>query len=126
MYNFNVWLAWILGVDQYIIQVYNNKDIQLFSQNLINIFLKGSQNIRKAKKHDLVFEISILDPESCFLFIIFTNFYLIIGISKIQLGKSPYLAKLIQQLVNQKQQILIFYGNIIKILIIHTKAKVSI
>ena len=50
----------------------------------------------------------------------------IIGIGEIQLGKSLGLAKPIQQLANQKQQILVFDGDIIKTSIIHTKAEVSI
>ena len=54
------------------------------------------------------------------------NSYLIIGIGEIQLSESFCLAKPIQQLVNQKKRILIFDGDIVKILIIHTKAKASI
>ena len=125
-YGLNVQLVQIFSIDQYIIQVYNNNNIQLFSQNLMNVFLKSSQSMKKAKKHDLIFEMFISDLKSCFLFIIFPNSYPIIGIGKTQLDKSLYLAKPIQQLANQRQQILVFDGNIIKTPIIYTKAEVFI
>ena len=35
--------------------------MKLFNKNLINIVLKYKQKIRKAKKHNLIFEIIILD-----------------------------------------------------------------
>ena len=88
--------------------------------------MKDSRSFRKAKKHDLIFEVSILSLENGFYFIIFTNFHLIIGIDEIQLGESFYLTELIQRFANQRQQILIFDDNIIKILIIYTKTKASI
>ena len=45
--------------------------------------------------------------ESIFLFITFTNSYLMIGVSEIQLGEALSPAKPIQKLANQKQKILI-------------------
>ena len=41
-------------------------------------------------------KIIILDSKSCFLFITFTNFYLIINISKIKFNKSFNLIKAIK------------------------------
>ena len=38
-------LAWILGIDKDIIQINNNKDIKLLSQDYINITLKARQSI---------------------------------------------------------------------------------
>ena len=45
--------------------------------------LECSRSIKKAKKDNLVFEIAILGLESYFLFIIFTNPYLMIDINEI-------------------------------------------
>ena len=59
-------------------QIYNNKNIKFFYKDLINVSLKHSQNIKNAKKHDLVFKIIISGLKSRFLFIIFINFYFII------------------------------------------------
>ena len=80
----------MIGLNLYCRSVYHlsidNKDIQLFSQNLINVSLEYSQSIRKAIRHNLVFEIAILDLESGFPLITFTNPHSMIGIGKIQLG----------------------------------------
>ena len=88
--------------------------------------MEDSRSIRKAKRHDLIFKVSISGPKSCLLFITFTNPHSIIGIGEIQLDESLCPTKPIQQLANQRQRILIFDGNIVKTLIIHTKAEASI
>ena len=49
-----------------------------------------------------------------------------ISIGEIQLGKSSWLAKPIQQLANQRQWISVFDGYIVETPIIHTKAEASI
>ena len=46
MYGLNMRLSRVFDIDQDIIQIYNDKDIQLFSQYLINISLKDSQDIK--------------------------------------------------------------------------------
>ena len=125
-YGLNVRLSRVLSVDQYVIQIYNKKNIQLFSQNLVNVSLEGGRSIRKAKKHDLIFEITIPSLECRLPFIAFTNPYTIIDIGKIQLGKSFCPTELIQRLANQRQWISVFDSNIIEALIIHAKAEASI
>ena len=72
-YNLNMRLSGIFDINQDIIQVYNNKDIKLLSQYLINVFLEGGWSIRYAKKHDLIFEMTVSSFERYFLFIVFTN-----------------------------------------------------
>ena len=44
-YDLNVRLSEVFNINQDIIQIYNNKDIKLFSQYFINISLKDSQGI---------------------------------------------------------------------------------
>ena len=78
-----MWLAWIFGIDQNVIQIHNKKNIQLFSQNHIDVFLEGGWSIKMTKKYDLIFEIAILDLESSLSFITPMNLYLMIGIGEI-------------------------------------------
>ena len=82
-----MWLAKVLGINQDIIQIYHNKNIKLFSKNLVDIALKTSECIEKAKGHHLVFKITISGAESHLPLVTFSNSYLIIGTSEIQLGK---------------------------------------
>ena len=68
----------------------------------------------------------ISDLENYLPFITFTNPYPIISIGEIQLNESLYLAKLIQQLANQRQWISVFDDDIVKTPIIHVKTKAFI
>ena len=38
-------LAWIFDIDKNVIQINNNKDVQFFNQNLIDITLEARQSI---------------------------------------------------------------------------------
>ena len=44
-YGLNVGLSGVFGINQDIIQVYNDKNVQLFSQYLVNVSLKGGWSI---------------------------------------------------------------------------------
>lgn len=50
----------------------------------------------------------------------FANFHLVIYINKIELNKLSSLAQLIEKLTNQRQQILIFYCEVVEDLIVDT------
>ena len=78
-YSFNMWLAWILTIDQYIIQIYDNKDNSFFSQNLVDICREDVQGNKEAKKHVLILKVAISGPKSSLSFITFTNLHLMIG-----------------------------------------------
>lgn len=45
-----VWLASVFSIDQDIIQIYNNKDVKLFSKIFIYIALKTGQSIGQSEK----------------------------------------------------------------------------
>ena len=79
-YGLNVRLAWIVGINQNVIQIHDNKNIQLFSQNLIDVSLEGSRSVRKIKKHDMIFEMTISSLDRRLLFVAFMNSHPIIGI----------------------------------------------
>ena len=87
----------------------------------MDIFLKNSQNIKKAKKLDMIFKIAILDLKNWFLFITFTNPHLMISICQIKLYKLFYPIKLIKRFFNKWERISIFDNQIIQAFIINTK-----
>ena len=80
-------LSYIFSIDQDIVQVHYNKNIKLFSKNLINIALKTSGCVGKAKEHHLVLEVAVFDAESRLLLVTLSNSHSMIGTNKIQLGK---------------------------------------
>lgn len=65
--------------NQNIFQIYDDKNIKFFNKNLIDIIMKTSWSIRKSKEYDLVLEMAISSLKSSFLFIVFSNFHLIIS-----------------------------------------------
>lgn len=80
-------LASFFNINQDIIQIKNNKDIKLFSKNIVNVSLEASWNVRQTKKHHLIFKVTIPNVKCCLLLITFLNFYLMISISQVQLSK---------------------------------------
>ena len=78
-YGLSIRLSRILSIDQYVIQIYNNENILLFSQNLVDVSLEGDWSIKKAIRHDLILKIPILGPKRCLPLIAFINPYSMIG-----------------------------------------------
>ena len=75
--GFDVGLVNIFSSYQIDININNNKNIEFFCKNFVDIFLKAGKSISKTKKYKLIFEIVILYLENYFLFITILNFYLI-------------------------------------------------
>ena len=82
-----MWLTRIFGIDQNVIQIHHNKDIKLFSKNLINVALKIGWYIEKAKRYDLVLKVAVSGMESHHPLVAFLDSHPMISISEIQLGK---------------------------------------
>ena len=62
-------LAWVFAVDEDVIVVNNDKDIEFFDWNLVNIALEAGQCIRQPQRYYLVLEMAVSSPESRFPFI---------------------------------------------------------
>ena len=77
----------ILSINKNIVQVYNNKNVELFRQDFVYITLENGRYISQFKKNYLVFEAAIANLENYFLFIAFSNFHPMINIGKIKLGE---------------------------------------
>lgn len=80
VYDFHVWLAKVFSVDQDIVQIYDHKDVKLFGEDLIDIALEASWSIRKSKRYDLILKMAVSGLKNSFLFIVFLNSHLMIGI----------------------------------------------
>ena len=81
--GFDVSLPWIFGIDKNIIQIYNDKDIELLSKNLIDIVLEAFQCISQTERHYLVLKMTLSSLEGCFSFVTFFDPHLVIGTSQI-------------------------------------------
>ena len=76
------------GINNNIIKINNDKNIELFSHNLVNITLKASQCIEKPKMHYLILKMVILSLKSRFLFIALFNPPPMVYTCEIKLNKS--------------------------------------
>ena len=74
-------------IDKDVIEVHYHKNVKFFCQDLVDIALERSQYVGQSKKHYLVLKMAIAGFESRFLFIVFPNPHLIIGICQIKLDK---------------------------------------
>ena len=85
--NIDVALRLVLGIDENIISINDDKNIKLFGQDLIDITLKAGQYVEEPKMHYLVLEVAISSPEGRFLFIVLVYPHPMISTSEIDLDK---------------------------------------
>ena len=102
MHCLDVAFALIFGVDEDIIQIYNDKDIELFRENFIDIALEYCRSVGQSEKHYLILEVAVSGPESSLPLISFTNSHLVIGTGEVKLGKPSCLFQSIQRLPDQR------------------------
>ena len=74
-------LALVLSINEDIIQIYNNINIEIFGQDLIDVSLKAGRNIQKAKKYYLILKVAITSLKGRFLLIAFFYSYLVVSVS---------------------------------------------
>ena len=89
MHCLDVAFALIFGIDEDIIQIYNDKDIELFRKDIIDISLECCQSNSQSKKHYLIFEVTISGPENSLPLISFANSHPVMGTGEVELGKPP-------------------------------------
>ena len=80
-------LAWVLGVDEDVIKVNNDKDIEFLGQDLVNIALKAGRCVGQPKRHYLILKVTVSSPESRFPFIALFYPHLIISTREVELGE---------------------------------------
>ena len=76
----------IINIDEDIVLIYNDKNAEFFSKDIIDVFLKVCRYIDQVKKYHLVFKLAISYLEYRFLFVSFANSHLMVYTSKVKLG----------------------------------------
>ena len=122
----NMSLTCVLCIDEDVVQVDNDEDIQLVGHKFVDITLEAGRYIEETKKHNLVLEMTVSSSKSCFLFITFLDFYLMIGTDEIQLGKLLCTSQSIKRFTDEWERIPILNGEVIKISVVNTKSKAPI
>ena len=83
----NVRLAWVLGIEEDVIKVNNNKYIKFLGQDLVNIALEAGQCVRQPKRYYLILEVAVSSLESRFLFIALFYPYLMVSTYEVKLSE---------------------------------------
>ena len=91
MYCLDVAFSLVFGIDEDIIQIHNDKNIEFFRKDLINVVLECCWSIGQSKKYHLILKVAISGPESSFPLIFFPNSYPLIGTSEVELRELPCL-----------------------------------
>ncbi len=73
--------AFAFSVDEDVIKVHYHENIELLCQNLVDVTIKSAWYVGQSKRHHLILEMTIAGPEDCFLFIVFSDLYSMVGIS---------------------------------------------
>ena len=85
--SINMSLAWVLGVDEDVIEVNNDENIKFLGQDLVNIALEAGRCVEQPKKHYLVLEIAVSSLESRLPFIALFYPYPLVSIFEVELGE---------------------------------------
>ena len=83
-------LAWVLGIDEGVIEINNDEDIEFLSQDLVNIALEAGRCVRQPKKRYLILEVAVLCLENRFPFIALFYPHLMVSTCEVELGEFIY------------------------------------
>ena len=76
-------LTWILGVNQDVLLVDDDKDVKLLGQDFIDVALEGGRSIGETKRHNLVLKVTIPGLKSRLLLITFSYLHSMIFVRQI-------------------------------------------
>ncbi len=83
-----VLFAFVLGVNEDVIEVYYDENVKLLCQDFVDVALKRGRYIGQSKRHNLIFEVTIAGSEGRLPFIAFPDPHLMVGIGQIELGET--------------------------------------
>lgn len=106
-HRLHVLLARVFGIDQNIIQIYDNEDVELLSEDLVDVTLETGL-------------------KGGLSFIALSNSHTMVDGGQAQLGETPSSAKAVQGLTNQKQQIPILDSQVVEASVINRQLGATI
>jgi len=116
----------ILGVDQNVIQIDYHPHIQHVRKNAIDKALERSCSIGKSERHNKPFIGAVASAEGSFPFITQSDADQMVYMSEIDLGIDGRAAGRIKEVRDEQKQIMIFFGDFIETMEVHTKTEQSI
>ena len=86
-YYLNITFSLVFGVDENIIQIYNDKDMEFFRKDFIKVALEYCRSVGQSKRHHLIFKVAVSSPKSSLPLIFFANSHLVVSTGEVELDK---------------------------------------
>ncbi len=86
--SLDVLFAFILSIDEDVIEVHYNENVELLCQKIVNVALEYGRCVDQSTRYYLVLEMAITGPEDRLPFVSFPNSHSMVGIGQIELGKT--------------------------------------
>ena len=115
-----------LRIDQYVVEVYDNKDVEEFPENVVDKRLPRRWCISKTERHNQIFVMSETGSKSRLPFIAFRDTYLIVRAGNIKLAELLCTLESILQLSDQGQRVAILDSHVVQASVVDTEPKGSI
>jgi hypothetical protein len=109
----------VLSAKQYIIDEHYDERVQILHKDLVHPIHKVGQIISQSKRHHHILAHTIPQNEGSLWKVTFLYIQLILSRSKIDLREHIHTMEVIKQTINPRQQVFVFYGNLIQSTIIH-------
>ena len=113
-------LLFCLGINKYVVYEDHNELIQIVHEDLIHEVHEITGSICQTEGHYGVLKQSVTGGESGLKDIRVSNLKLMISRPKVNLGENSGSVHLIKQIFNLGKMVLILYGYIIQLAVIHT------
>ena len=119
-YGCNVIIPIIINVNEDVIQIHDDKDIELFSKDLVDVSLEAYWCVCQTERYHLVLKVAVSSPERSLPLVPLADSHSMIGTSEVELGESFSSSQPIQRLPNQRQRVPVFDREVVEASIIDT------
>ena len=119
-YGCDVTIPIIISVNEDVIQIYDDKDVELLSKDLVDVFLEACWCVCQTERHHLVLKVAVSSPERGLLLVPLADSHSMVGTSEVELGESFSSSQPIQRLPNQRQRVPVFDREVVEVSVIDT------
>ena len=97
-----------------IVQVYDHKSVEEWLEHLVHERAKCGGCINKAKRHHKEFERPVPCCARCLWFVSLGDAHLVLPRAQVKFGEVPRFAKLVEQVRNQGNRLLVLDGDLVE------------
>src|SRR5882724_5616266 len=115
-----------VGEDEDVIEVDHYEDISHVSENMVHKHLKHSGCVGESHRHDQELERAISGSEGCLPLVASRNANIVIAGAKVELGVDPCIAKLVEEVSDEGDRVLILARDFVEVSEVDAKPQSTI